>query len=127
MAKSIDYSRLMDIKSAVQSFGALAQETRLEVVRLLVRAGVDGMSAGEIAQELEVRQNTMSSHLLILVNAGLLESQRDGRSIIYRVQFKGLRQVLKFLVEDCCQGKPEDCGLLLDTALGNICPQAVGV
>jgi len=117
----------MDIKSAVQSFGALAQETRLEVVRLLVRAGVDGMSAGEIAQELEVRQNTMSSHLLILVNAGLLESQRDGRSIIYRVQFKGLRQVLKFLVEDCCQGKPEDCGLLLDTALGNICPQAVGV
>jgi ArsR family transcriptional regulator len=80
----------MDIKDAITHFSALAQETRLEVFRLLVKAGGDGMLAGEIADALGVKQNTMSSNLSVLSNAGLLQSSREGRFIRYSIDFDNL-------------------------------------
>lgn len=104
----------MDIKTAVTHFSALAQETRLEVFRLLVKAGSDGMLAGEIAEALGVRQNTMSSNLSVLANAGLLQSQREGRFIRYSIDFENLSELLSFLMEDCCGGDPEACQAAID-------------
>jgi DNA-binding transcriptional ArsR family regulator len=95
------------ITAATKALGALAQESRLAAFRLLVRRGPEGMAAGEIARALEVPHNTMSSHLAILSNAGLVTSRRAGRSIFYGVDFVGLRALMAFLMEDCCQGRPE--------------------
>lgn len=107
----------MDISHAIKGFGALAQGTRLETFRLLVRRGVAGMAAGDIANDLGVPQNTLSSHLAIMVNAGILDSKREGRSIVYRIDIDGTQSLLSFLLEDCCQGNPQDCISLLDTVL----------
>jgi len=79
------------------------------------------MPAGEIARNLEVPHNTMSSHLSILVNAGLVSSRREGRSVIYGVEFEGTRRLLGFLMEDCCQGKPDVCRPALDSVLNACC------
>ena len=117
----VDYSRHMDTNQATKALGALSQETRLETFRLLVRAGIEGMAAGEIARALDIPHNTMSSHLSILANAGLIDSRRDGRSIIYSVNFDGTRDLLSFLVEDCCQGRPEVCAPLLDSGVPGCC------
>jgi ArsR family transcriptional regulator len=111
----------MDTNQATKALGALSQETRLETFRLLVRAGIEGMAAGEIARALDIPHNTMSSHLSILANSGLIDSRRDGRSIIYSVNFDGTRDLLSFLVEDCCQGRPEVCAPLLDSVLPGCC------
>lgn len=99
----------MDIKTAIAHFSALSQETRLEVFRLLIKAGTDGMLAGDIADALGVKQNTMSSNLSVLSNAGLLQSQREGRFIRYSIDFDQLSELLSFLMEDCCGGEPEAC------------------
>jgi DNA-binding transcriptional ArsR family regulator len=99
----------MDISIIVKALGALAQESRLNAFRLLVQSGPDGLAAGEIARRLEIPHNTLSSHLAILSNAGLLTSRRESRSIIYRIDFDGTRNLLSFLMEDCCQGQPELC------------------
>jgi len=107
----------MDIKVATRGFGALSQETRLEAFRLLVRCGADGMAAGDIARTVSVPQNTMSSHLATLVNAGLLESRRQGRSIIYSLDLGGTQALLTFLLEDCCQGQSEACVSLVNAVL----------
>ncbi|TNE33929.1 MAG: transcriptional regulator [Alphaproteobacteria bacterium] len=112
----------MDTKAATKALGALSQESRLEAFRLLVKYGNDGLPAGEIARQLGIPHNTMSSHLSILVNAGLVTSMRDGRSVIYRVEFGGTRDLLSFLMEDCCQGRPEICAPVLDTVLPACCP-----
>ena len=112
----------MDIKDATRGFGALAQETRLEAFRLLVRCGIDGMAAGDIARTINVPQNTMSSHLATLVNAGLLESRREGRSVIYAINLDGTQALLMFLLEDCCQGQPETCISLLNAVLSDCSP-----
>ena len=111
----------MEIDGATAMLGALAQETRLEVFRLLVRRGPDGAPAGEIARALSVPHNTMSSHLSILAHAGLVASRREGRSIIYRVDFEGTRALLAFLLEDCCQGRREVCRPAVDAALAGCC------
>ena len=111
----------MDTNTTVKALAALAQESRLNAFRLLVRSGPRGVAAGEIARQLEIPHNTLSSHLTILVNAGLVESRRDGRSIIYSVDFKGTRELLAFLVEDCCQGEPELFEPVLDQLLSNCC------
>jgi len=79
------------------------------------------MAAGEISRALNIPHNTMSSHLSVLVNAGLAESQREGRSIRYSIDFDGTHSLLTFLVEDCCQGRPEDCTPLLDSVLPGCC------
>jgi DNA-binding transcriptional ArsR family regulator len=112
----------MEVNVATRSFAALAQGTRLEAFRLLVRCGTHGMAAGDIARAINVPQNTMSSHLATLVNAGLLESRRDGRSIIYAVHLDGTQALLTFLLQDCCQGQPEVCTSLLDAVLPGCCP-----
>ena len=111
----------MDISTTVKALGALAQESRLRAFRLLVNSGPDGIAAGEIARRLEIPHNTLSSHLAILCNAGLVTSRRESRSIIYRVNFDGTRALLAFLMEDCCQGQPELCSPLLDSLLPGGC------
>ncbi len=103
----------MDKLDALAAFQALSQETRLDVFRLLMRAGADGMAAGEIANTCGVRQNTMSSHLSILSNAGLIAATRDGRSVRYRADLTGVQGLLAFLMENCCGGNPKQCQPLI--------------
>ena len=87
-----------------------------------MRSGSDGMAAGEIARELDIPHNTLSSHLAILVNAGLIQSRRESRSIIYSIDFDGTRQLLQFLLEECCQGQSEVCLPVIDNLLADCCP-----
>ena len=109
MAQYIDYSRYMDNFQAIEVFEALSNESRLEAFRLLVKAGPQGMPAGEIADELGVLQNTMSSHLQKLARAGLLQSERQSRHIIYSVDFETVRRLIVFLMEDCCRNSAAVC------------------
>lgn len=111
----------MESNQAIGAFAALAQESRLAVFRLLVRAGDDGMPAGDIARALDIPANTLSTHLAVLVRAGLAMATREGRVIRYAVDFAGVRAVVAFLLEDCCQGSPQACGPLLDAALPACC------
>lgn len=104
----------MDTTQALGAFGALSQPTRLDVFRLLIKAGSGGMTAGEIGEHLSVRQNTMSSNLAILSASGLLRSTREGRSIRYFADLEGLRGLLSFLMEDCCGGHPDLCRPVLE-------------
>lgn len=99
----------MDKKQALAALSALGQDTRLEVFRLLVRAGPEGVPAGEIASRLGTVQNTMSAHLKVLDHAGLVRTERDGRVIRYVADMTGFRDVLAYLMEDCCNGSPELC------------------
>lgn len=102
----------MESSAAVTALSALAHEGRLEVFRLLVRAGDAGMAAGDIARTTGVRPNTLSSNLNILSVAGLVTSRREGRSIIYRAAYDRMRELLEFLMEDCCAGNAAICGPL---------------
>ena len=102
----------METPDAITSLSALAHEGRMEVFRLLVRAGPEGLAAGEIAQSTGALANTLSTNLGILNRAGLVASRRDGRSIIYTAAFGRMRELLAFLMEDCCAGKPEVCAPL---------------
>ena len=104
----------MDLESSVAALSALAQSTRLEVFRLLVRNEARGLPAGEIAKLLGVPHNTMSTHLSILSRTGLVSSERDGRSIVYRVDLGAVRGFFVYLLKDCCDGRPELCQPLLD-------------
>ena len=99
----------MEQKDAVSLLGALAQETRLTVVRHLVKAGPGGLCAGQLAEELEVQPATLSFHLKELEHAGLVHSRREGRQIFYSAGFARVREVIDYLMEDCCQGHPEVC------------------
>lgn len=104
----------MDKLNAIEALHALAQNTRLDVFRLLVKRGAEGMAAGDIAVALDVRQNTMSANLAVLARAGIVRSEREGRVIRYFADFDGMRGLLTFLMEDCCGGKPELCKPVLD-------------
>ena len=95
---------------AIDALAALAHETRLAVFRMLVKAGPDGMIAGAIAEKRNVPPSTMSHHLATLERAGLLQSTRESRLIHYRADYPGMRRLLVFLLQDCCQGAPEMCG-----------------
>lgn len=106
----------VQLPEAVEALSALAHGHRLTVFRLLVRAGVQGVSAGEIAREVGVLPNTLSTHLNILGHAGLIQSRREGRSVIYSADFEGMRDILGFLVSDCCGGRPEICAPLAQMA-----------
>jgi len=99
----------MDKNDAISALSALGQDTRLEVFRLLVKAGPGGLPAGEIGARLGTVQNTMSAHLKILDHAGLVRAERDGRMIRYVADMTGLRDLLAYLMEDCCNGAPELC------------------
>ncbi len=100
----------MDQIDAIGALAALAQDTRLAVFRNLVRAGPNGMTAGDIATAVAVTPSTMSHHLAQLEKAKLVSSRRDGRTVIYAADYEGTRKLLAFLMEDCCQGRPEICG-----------------
>jgi len=98
---------------AIDAFSALAQPTRLEAFRLLVNIEPDGLPAGEIARTLDIPHNTMSTHLAILTRAGLISVERQGRSMIYRVELETLRQLVLFLLKDCCSGQPALCAPII--------------
>lgn len=104
----------MDKKSALAALAALGQDTRLEVFRLLVKAGGEGIPAGEIASGLGTVQNTMSAHLKVLGHAGLVRAERDGRTVRYVADMTGFRDLLAYLMEDCCNGSPELCRPVID-------------
>jgi ArsR family transcriptional regulator, arsenate/arsenite/antimonite-responsive transcriptional repressor len=106
----------METQTAVKRLSAVAQEARLDVFRLLVKAGPEGKAAGDIARALGVPANTMSAQLLVLSNAGLVRARREGRSIIYAINFEAMRDLLVFLTEDCCGGRAEMCAPLADIA-----------
>ena len=116
----------METTDAVMRLSALAQDARLEVFRLLVKAGPEGLAAGEIARALETAANTTSAQLLILSNAGLIRARRDGRSIIYSVDFAAMSDLLIFLTEDCCGGRAEICAPLAAIA-SSCCIPSKGV
>lgn len=107
----------MDEIASVEALAALAQETRLRAFRLLIRQGSDGLPAGEVARRLGAPHNTMSTHLAILARAGLVTSRRESRQIIYAVEGNGVRDLIAFLVEECCGGRPGACAPLIDAAL----------
>lgn len=99
---------------AIDALSALSQPTRLEAFRLLVKQEPDGLPAGEIARRLEVPHNTMSSHLAILTRAGLVTVSRHSRSMIYRVELSTVRQLVLFLLKDCCNSQPDLCAPLIE-------------
>ena len=95
----------MDSKAAVISLSALAQTSRLEVYRLLVQAGPEGVAASEIAERLGIPGNTLSFHLKTLSHAGLVQSRQEGRFIFYSTNYDQMNDLLSFLTENCCAGK----------------------
>lgn len=101
------------MESEIEAFAALSQPTRLLAFRLLVKHEPEGLPAGEVSRLLEVPQNTMSTHLGILTRAGLISSQRQSRSIVYRAEIDRVRELASFLVSDCCGGRPELCAPLV--------------
>jgi DNA-binding transcriptional ArsR family regulator len=101
----------MPAPHALAALAALGQPTRLEIFRLLMRAEPDGMPAGAIADAIGCPHNTLSSHLSILARSGLVRGTRDGRSIVYRADVRGIRALVAFLITDCCDGHPEVCNL----------------
>jgi DNA-binding transcriptional ArsR family regulator len=111
----------MESNSAVKRLSALAQDSRLAVFRLLVQAGRDGLAAGDIARALDIPPNTLSAQLTILANASLVTSRRQGRSIIYAADYDSMSALLAFLMEDCCQGRPEICAPLANLAAQAAC------
>ena len=113
----------MESENTILALAALAQSTRLDVFRLLVKHEPDGLAAGDIARELAVPQNTMSSHLAILARADLISAKRSGRSIAYRAHLKHFQSVVLFMLKDCCGGKPEICAPLIES-LKPCCPPA---
>ena len=98
---------------AVEALSALAQPTRLETFRLLVKHEPEGLPAGDIARAANVLQNTMSSHLKVLAQAGLVSGERQSRSIVYRARLDRFRELTLYLIKDCCGGDPALCAPLI--------------
>jgi DNA-binding transcriptional ArsR family regulator len=111
----------MESVNVILALAALAQSTRLDVFRLLVRHEPKGLAAGDIARALAVPQNTMSSHLAVLSRAGLVSTQRFSRSIVYRADLANLQAVILFMLRDCCDGRPEICVPVMES-LRPCCP-----
>lgn len=101
----------MEKKDAVAALAALAQETRLDIFRLLVQTGVDGLPPGQISERLGLPAATLSFHLNQLRHAGLVTFRREGRSLIYMAEYDAMNGLLAFLTENCCQGDPAGCGV----------------
>jgi len=114
----------MEFTPAVAALSALAHEGRLRIFRMLAPAGVMGLAAGEIARRLGVAPNTLSANLTVLSRAGLVRSRRQGRSIIYTAEYDRMRDLLGFLVEDCCGGSPEICAPLAEVLRAADCDGA---
>ncbi|HWB43985.1 MAG TPA: metalloregulator ArsR/SmtB family transcription factor [Hyphomicrobiaceae bacterium] len=99
----------MEKTDAIAALTALAQDNRLDVYRLLVQAGPDGMAAGEVATALGIAPNTLSFHLDRLRHAGLVSVARQGRSLIYAARYETMNNLLGFLTDNCCGGNPSAC------------------
>ena len=115
----------MEITTALDALTALSNETRLWAFRLVVQAGSAGLSAGDIADNLNARQNTMSSHLRLLQQSGLIRSRRAGRSVIYSVDYDTVRRLVVFLMVDCCAGNTAVCQPVADSLLQSGCRESV--
>jgi len=100
----------MEISTAATTFSAMAQESRLGALKLLVQAGPRGLPAGSLASALETPAPTMSFHLKELERAGLIRSRKEGRSVIYAADYGGVRRIITYLLADCCQGDKRLCG-----------------
>jgi DNA-binding transcriptional ArsR family regulator len=111
----------MEERQAMTAFAALSQETRLRIVRMLVKAGPDGMAAGAIADAAEVSSSNVSFHLKDLEHAGMVTARREARSVIYSANFAVLTGLIEFLMKDCCAGHPDICSPALAKAC---CPPA---
>ena len=110
----------MESKLAVVALGALAHETRLQIFRLLVRAGADGLSVGRIAEALAIDANgRLTFHLKELVGAGLASSRQEGRFVFYAANYGAMNELLRYLTEDCCGGL--GCGEVVDTCATESC------
>ena len=110
----------MESKSAVTALGALAHETRLQIFRLLVRAGAPGLSVGKIAEALEIEANgRLTFHLKELVAAGLAGSRQEGRFVFYSTNYGAMNALLRYLTEDCCGGL--GCGEFVDACATESC------
>jgi DNA-binding transcriptional ArsR family regulator len=109
----INYSGYMDEIEAIAAFAALGQITRLETFRCLVRKEPEGVPAGELARLMSVPQNTMSAHLAVLSRAGLIRGERQSRTILYRADLDRIGALVSFLLQDCCDGRPDICAPLL--------------
>jgi DNA-binding transcriptional ArsR family regulator len=104
----------MESYEAIDGLAALAQETRLEAFKILVRHESKGVAAGDLARLLNVPQNTLSTHLAILSHASLVSSERQSRSIVYRANLEAVRGIVLHLLNDCCNGRPELCSPLIE-------------
>ena len=112
----------MENEAAVAALAALAQDTRLSIFRLLVQAGPEGVPAGYIGEALNVPPATLSFHLKELVHAGMVSSRQQGRFIYYSTDFEQMAALMTFLTQNCCQGMPQECLTVMETALGRCCP-----
>ncbi len=99
----------MKKQDALVALAALAQDNRLDVFRLLVQAGLEGMPAGAVSAALDIAPNTLTFHFDRLRQAGLVTVHREGRSMIYAARFETMNELLGFLTENCCRGAPEKC------------------
>ena len=99
----------MEMSNAVAALSALAQDNRLDVYRLLVQAGPDGLPAGRVAAALKLAPNTLTFHFDRLRGAGLVSVRRDGRSMIYAARYETMNALIAYLTENCCRGRPEQC------------------
>ena len=105
----------MEKEAALAALSALAQGARLDIFRLLVQAGREGLPAGQIAGRLGLPANTLSFHLNQLRHAGLVNFRRESRSLIYATEFGAMNALLAYLSENCCQGDPSACQPIQET------------
>jgi DNA-binding transcriptional ArsR family regulator len=112
----------VESRQAVIALGALAQETRLSVFRLLVQAGPEGVAAGRIGEALDVPLPTLSFHLKELAHAGLVSSRQEGRFVHYSADFENMAALMSYLTQNCCKGMPQECLTVVETALVRCCP-----
>src|SRR5512135_1771370 len=99
----------MKIGAAVEALGALAQESRLSIFRLLVQAGKDGVAAGALGEQLGIPPATLSFHLKTLAHAGLVQSRTEGRFVIYSANYAAMDRLIAYLTEHCCAGDATQC------------------
>jgi ArsR family transcriptional regulator, arsenate/arsenite/antimonite-responsive transcriptional repressor len=112
----------MEETKTVEALAALAHQTRLRVFRALIEAGLEGLPAGALATMTGVPPSTLSSHLVRLEHAGLIQSNRVSRNIYYAIKIESVRALLAYLIDDCCAGRPDLCGDLSGTTDSLLCP-----